>query len=362
MHITPNISISRSKLNSLYHNPQKSAQAIHLIYTSDSETGIQRIKKNKAFIYQKAGKKITDEKTLKRIKALVIPPAWENVWIAPTEDAHLQVTGLDARGRKQYRYHADWNKLRNSTKFSHLFDFGNSLPSIRKQITHDLSIKELNLQKVLATVVSLMQCTCIRIGSHLYEKENGSFGLTTLKDQHVKIKGSEMKFCFKGKKGVYHQISAKNKKLARIVQACRDIPGKELFQYFDENGKRHSIDSGSVNAYIKEISGGHFTAKDFRTWAGSLQALHAFKELGLGENKTDTKKKIITCLDEVAAHLGNTRTVCKKYYVHPAILEGFEDGSLKKYLNMIEDKEALTCAPEAASLTHEEMMLMKILN
>ena len=362
MEAAADIKISRRKLKTLHYNPAKSAMAVNLQYVSDKEVdGILRVKAGAGFIYKKGNRIVKDKATLARIKSLVIPPAWQQVWIAPTEDAHLQVTGLDIKGRKQYRYHPQWNALRNGTKFSNLYDFGLALPLIRKQIAQDLAHRNLDLPKVLATVVSLMQCTCIRIGNSTYEKQNGSFGLTTLKDQHVLIKGSKMKFAFKGKKGVYHEITTKNKKLAKIVQDCRDIPGKELFQYYAQDGSRKSIDSGAVNGYIKAISGGNFTAKDFRTWAGSLQALQAFKEIGLGEGITDTKKKIVVCLDSVAQHLGNTRTVCKKYYVHPAILQGYEDGSLKKYLAKLDDDGIIECAPESADLSPEEKILMQIL-
>lgn len=362
MEAAADIKLSRRKLKALHYNPAQSAKAVNLQYISDKETeGIARIKAGNGFTYKKGSRTVKDKATLARIKSLVIPPAWEGVWIAPTDDAHLQVTGVDVKGRKQYRYHPQWNALRNGTKFSNLYEFGLVLPLIRKQIATDLAHRELNLEKVLATVVSLMQCTCIRIGNSAYEKQNGSFGLTTLKDQHVLIKGSKMKFAFKGKKGVYHEITTQNKKLAKIVQACRDIPGKELFQYYSEDKTRKSIDSGAVNGYIKSISGGNFTAKDFRTWAGSLQALQAFKEIGMGEGITDTKKKIVACLDSVASHLGNTRTVCKKYYVHPAILQGYEDGSLKKYLNKLDDDGVIECAPEAAALSPEEKILMQIL-
>jgi DNA topoisomerase-1 len=287
----------------------------------------------------------------------VLPPAWENVWICTNPEGHLQATGTDVRGRKQYKYHSLWTVVRNQTKFFNLHDFGLALPAMRARLQKDLAKQGLPQEKVLAAVVSLMQCTCIRIGNSMYEKLYGSFGLTTLKDRHVQIKGSEVKFTFKGKKGVAHDITMKSKRLAKIVQQCRDIPGKELFQYYDEHGDRKTIDSGMVNNYIKEISGGNFTAKDFRTWEGSLEALHSFKELGDAETESATKRKIVAALDSVAKHLGNTRTVCKKYYVHPVIIDLYAAHALNKYLKKMGDEQCSTDAELSAS----EKILMKIL-
>jgi len=232
------------------------------------------------------------------------------------------------------------------------------LPTIRLQLEKDISLQGLPLEKVLATVVSLMERTNIRVGNGFYEKLYGSFGLTTLKDKHVTINGQKMNFAFKGKKGVMHDVDIKSNKLAKIVQKCKDIPGKELFQYYDQNQQARSIDSGMVNDYIKRISGGDFTAKDFRTWAGSVQALLAFRDLGFSETKTESKKKIVEALDTVAKHLGNTRTVCKKYYVHPVILSLYEDQSLKKYTDQLDSIEH---DDNKSDLTTEEKILMKIL-
>jgi len=232
------------------------------------------------------------------------------------------------------------------------------LPAIRERINKDLAQQSLSQEKVLAAIVSLMQETNIRIGNTMYEKLYGSFGLTTLKDRHVKIDGNNLRFSFKGKKGVYHDVSLRNKKLAKIVKQCRDIPGKELFQYYDDNGERRCIDSGMVNNYIKEISGGHFTAKDFRTWAGSLHALEAFNSLGCCDTITETKKKIVEALDIVAKLLGNTRAVCKKYYVHPAIIDHYSNNTLFKYLKLLETNQE---EHKWAGLSAEEEILMKIL-
>jgi DNA topoisomerase-1 len=351
--------LSKKKISRIAHDPAKTAAAIHLVYVTDTAPGISRIKKGKSFEYVKGKNKITDEEDLQRIRSLVIPPAWENVWICVLPNGHLQATGTDVKNRKQYKYHSLWNALRNHTKFYRMLEFVNVLPDIRLQLEKDLSLTGLPLQKVLATVVSLMERTHIRIGNNFYEKLYGSFGLSTLKDNHVKISGGNLKFSFKGKKGVQHDISIKNKKLANIVQKCKDIPGKELFQYYDSNGDRKSIDSGMINEYIKRISGGgDFTAKDFRTWAGTVQAFLTFKEMGFYNTATETKKKVVEALDTVAKQLGNTRTVCKKYYVHPDIIKMYEDKSIEKYFKQLDDIEV---DDNKTRLTAEETIVMKIL-
>jgi len=352
------IKLSRRKLKSLVQDTAKSAEAINLVYVSDLDNGIARIKRGKNFIYELNKKPVMDEAILGRIKSLVIPPAWERVWICKEENGHLQATGLDVMGRKQYKYHPLWTQIRNHTKFYHLYEFGKALPDIRRRLTHDLALSGLPLEKVLAVIVSVMQETGIRIGNGAYEKAYGSYGLSTLKDKHVKINGSEVRFVFRGKKGVEQDLKMKSRKLARLVKQCQDIPGKELFQYYDVDGQRHSIDSGMVNTYIKEISGGHFTAKDFRTWTGTVQALLAFKQLGCANTATETKQRIVAALDAVSLQLGNTRTVCKKYYVHPALLEMYECKALEKY---IQELDAATTSKEENGLHHEELVLMKIL-
>lgn len=353
------IKVSNRKIKSIGSDPEKTAKAINLVYVNDTDVGITREKAGEKFQYFFKGKKVNDDEELLRIKHLVLPPAWTNVWICAKANGHLQATGLDVKGRKQYKYHADWNKFRNQTKFYRLHEFGKVLPAIRVKLENDLSTPTLGKEKVLAAVVSLMERTNIRVGNNFYEKLYGSFGLTTLKDKHVQIQGNKLKFSFKGKKGVFHDISIKNNKLSKIVKQCRDIPGKELFQYFDETGVRHSIDSGMVNDYIKTISGGSdFTAKDFRTWAGTVQALLELKSIGCCETQTETKKKIVEALDSVSNHLGNTRTVCKKYYVHPLILSLYETNELEKYtteLDKIEKDDNRT------DLTSAEKAVMKIL-
>jgi len=350
--------ISKRKLRSIVKDEEKTAMAADLVYVSDKEEGIERRKKGDQFEYYFKGELIKDDEELLRIKHLVIPPAWEKVWICKKENGHLQATGFDTKNRKQYRYHPNWNALRNHTKYYRLLEFGKALPAIRLQLEKDLSISKLTERKVLAAVVSLMERTSIRIGNSFYEKSYGSFGLTTLKDRHVKFKGNSVNFSFKGKKGVDHNITLQSKKLASIIKKCRDIPGKELFQYYDEEGNRHSLDSGLVNCYIREISNADFTAKDFRTWAGTVHAFLALKSIGMHESATEAKRKIVEALDTVSEQLGNTRTVCKKYYVHPLILSLYENKKLEKYISELDKIEK---DDGKASLSPEEKMVMKIL-
>ena len=350
--------LTPSKILKIMKDPEKSAKAINLIYISDSCEGIARKKRGKKFQYLKNGVPLKDKKELARIRQLIIPPAWENVWICALENGHLQATGIDGKKRKQYRYHPLWNALRSHTKFYRMLQFGAALPQIRLHLEQDLSLKGLEKRKVLAVVVSLMERTNIRVGNSIYEKLYGSFGLTTLKDKHVKIAGQKIKFSFKGKKGVYHDIELKNKKLAKAVQNCQDIPGKELFQFYNEDGSRQAIDSGMINDYIKEISGSDFTAKDFRTWSGTVNALIAFKEIGIAETDKEYKSNIKQALENVAAHLGNTPSVCRKYYVHPLIVNLYENHSIKKYLDEL---DAIEMDDGKTGLTREERIVMKIL-
>jgi DNA topoisomerase I len=337
----------------------QTATIADLRYVNDKEPGITRVKKGTGFTYLSDGKPIKNEAELERVKKLAIPPAWTEVWICRDASGHIQATGFDLRGRKQYRYHPQWHDVRNATKFHHLYEFGKLLPSLRLKIEEDLARKEIGEEKVIATVISLMERTYIRIGNNDYEKLYGSYGLTTLKDKHVKVNGDTIRFSFKGKKGIYHDITLKNRRLARTVQACRDIAGKELFQYYDAEGNRKSVDSGQVNRYIKEATGGDFSAKDFRTWAGTLNILRAFKSMGEAATDGDLKKNVIAALDEVSKKLGNTRTVCKKYYVHPGIIELYEKNNLQKYLKELDNIEK---PDNLTGLTSEERVLMKILS
>lgn len=330
-----------------------------LIYMTDSTPGISRERAENGFTYYNSkGKVIEDPKTLERIKKLVLPPAWTNVWIAPKANAHLQATGTDQAGRKQYRYHNDWAKSRNESKFYRLLDFGKKLPEFRRNLQKDLKRREYDEKKVLAISVSLMQKTLIRIGNESYKQLYGSYGLSTLRDKHVKINGNDLKLAFRGKKGVMHEIKLSDRSLSRLVKKCQDIPGQELFQYYNADGERCSIDSGMVNRYIKEITCCDFTAKDFRTWSGTLEALRTYSEFEYPENITKRKKVTVAMLDTVAAKLGNTRSVCKKYYVFPALVEAYENGDLLPFMKKIKkDNKEVT----EAGLSEDEKVLLKFL-
>lgn len=352
------VQLSHKEFLKINKNYSKAAKVADLVYVNDQSEGIKRQKKGEGFAYIYDNKPLKDKKELERIKKLAIPPAWTNVWICPSGNGHIQATGFDARNRKQYRYHRFWNTLRNETKFHHLYEFGKLLPSLRLKVEEDLAKKELCEERVIATVISLMERTYIRIGNDGYEKLYGSYGLTTLKDRHVTIQGDKLAFSFKGKKGIFQNVSIRNRRLARMVKACRDIPGKELFQYLDGEGNRKSIDSGMVNKYIKDATGGDFSAKDFRTWAGTLDILRAFKALGQAGSETDCKKNIVAALDEVSKKLGNTRTVCKKYYVHPGLIKLYEEQNLDKYLKEL---DAIENPDDLSGLTSDERVLMKIL-
>jgi DNA topoisomerase-1 len=320
------------KLAKISENPQHTAKAAGLRYYSNASKGFYRIKKGKKFIYKDDQDVLINEaELLERFKALVLPPAWEEVWISPYDNSHLQATGIDSKGRKQYRYHPSWNKIRNQSKFYRLRQFAKALPKIRAQVDKDLNRKGLPYEKVVALVIKLIEVTNIRIGNEAYKKLYGSFGLTTLLDKHAKMGRGLLQFEFKGKKGVLHKITLKDKRLMRLVKRCRDIPGQELFQYYDEDGSHHTIGSADINSYLRACTGLDFTAKDFRCWSGSLNALNGFLEQEEPLSVTDCKKKIVTVLDLVASQLGNTRTVCKKYYVHPTVIASFEKGTIWKY-------------------------------
>jgi DNA topoisomerase-1 len=352
------IKLSHKEILKIDRDYEKIAQTVKLVYVNDQMSGIQRVKKGKGFIYLDGNKKVSDAGVLERIRKLVIPPAWTRVWICKRENGHIQVTGYDIRNRKQYRYHPLWNAARSETKYHRIYAFGKVLPAIRLRLEEDLSLRTLCQQKVLATVISLMERTYIRIGNEDYEKLYGSYGITTLKDNHVTITGPRMKFSFTGKKNVPHDITLKNKRLARVIKQCRDIPGKELFQYYDDDGKRQGIDSGMVNDYIKEAAGADFTAKDFRTWAGTLNLLRCLKSMGEAVSESEIKRNIVAALDEVSRKLGNTRTVCRKYYVHPELIKLYEGHNLKQYLDELDDIEE---PDQVTGLTKDEKVLMKIL-
>lgn len=338
---------------------QDTLEETGLVYCNGSEPGISRKRSGKNFIYiDSKAKKVTDPATLERIRKLVLPPAWTDVWISAKANAHLQATGTDIAGRKQYRYHNDWVRHRNETKYFRLLEFGSKLPEFRKNILKDIRRRELDERKVLAISVNLMQKTLIRIGNESYKHLYGSFGLTTLRDKHVKINGNTIRLAFKGKKGVYQDISLSDKNLARLVKKCRDIPGQELFQYYTPGGERRSIDSGKVNNYIREVSCCDFTAKDFRTWAGTMQTMKYLAAYEYPENETPRKKIIVEVLDQVAARLGNTRAICKKSYVFPPLLEQYENGSLKPWLKKLSGASGLN---SGQGLNHDEKVLLSFL-
>lgn len=356
--VLPLPQLSHRELLKADKNYEKAASLVKLIYVKSDEPGIARLQRGKKFVYVFDNKPLRDKEEIERIRKLVIPPAWTDVWICPLPNGHIQATGFDVRHRKQYRYHELWNVLRNETKYHRLLEFGKVLPQIRLKIEADLAGRQLSQNKVLAIVLSVMERTYIRIGNSEYEKSNGSYGLTTLKDKHATITGDKVLFSFKGKKGVYHDITLKNRRLAKAVKQCRDVPGKELFQYYDEEGKRRSVDSGMVNNYIHEAAGMDFSAKDFRTWAGSLQALQAFSSVGEAMTDSECKKNVVQVLDSVSKKLGNTRTVCKKYYVHPSLIKLYEDKKLVEYLKELDKLEE---PDDKSGLTKEEQVLMKIL-
>ncbi|WP_316805512.1 DNA topoisomerase IB [Pedobacter nototheniae] len=332
-------------------------KASGLVYVTDAMPGIYRKGKAGKFFYEdKEGHKITDEKHLDRIKALVIPPAWQNVWIANKPNAYLQVTGMDAAGRKQYKYHAKWTSRRSDDKYYRLYEFGRALPEARKRLAKDLKRKNFDERKVLAICVDVLQKTLIRVGNESYKQLYGSFGLTTLRDKHVKINGSKISMDFVGKKGVLQKVELNDRNLAKLVKKCRDIPGQELFQFYS-NGKEHkSVDSGKINNYIKEITGDDFTAKDFRTWGGTLEALRQFANCSTDES-LNSKKVIVTVLDCVAEKLGNTRAVCKSSYVYPLLLTAYENNELKKYMK----KMGKSKTAGKTGFEHDEKVLLSFL-
>jgi DNA topoisomerase I len=311
----------------------QSARKAGLRYTIPKGPGIRRRHAGSGFTYLDADDNtIQDAETIKRIHSLVIPPAWTSVWISPDPDSHLQAVGRDARGRKQYRYHPAYRRMRDLVKFDRMRAFGRALPRIRRILGRDLARRGLPKRKVLAAVVKLLETTYIRVGNEEYAEENGSFGLTTLRDQHVQILGEMLKFRFRGKSGQKHEITVKDPHLARILRKCKDIPGSALFQYLDENGEPQSIESGDVNEYLREISGGDFTAKDFRTWGGTCLAASLLLEKcaagGDPEAKQEIKSVLVDVVKDVACKLGNKPATCKKYYIHPAIIDCYSAGNL----------------------------------
>jgi DNA topoisomerase-1 len=313
-------------------DPLESARVAGLRYVNDETTpGIRRIgSKQRVRYLLPNGRTLADQNEIQRIKSLGIPPAWTDVWICPIANGHLQATGRDARGRKQYRYHPRWREVRDEVKYGRLIAFADALPMIRRRTDADLRRPGLPREKVLAAVVQLLEKTLIRVGNEEYARHNGSVGLTTMKDGHAKINGGKVRFAFRGKSGIEHAIDLDDRRLARIVKACRDLPGYELFQYLDDDGGTQTIDSADVNAYLREISGQDFTAKDFRTWAGTVLAAQALAEVERFSSNTEAKRNVVKAIESVAKRLGNTRAVCRKCYIHPAILDAYMDGATIK--------------------------------
>jgi DNA topoisomerase-1 len=305
----------------------ESAEAAGLRYVTDAAPGIRRQRRGRGFVYFAIdGQVIRDKAELERIRRLVIPPRWTNVWICPIPSGHLQVTARDARGRKQYRYHPTYRAVRDETKFGRMIAFSEILPLIRERVERDVALPELARDKVLATVVWLLERTLIRVGNDEYARDNGSFGLTTLRRRHVTVSGAKLRFEFRGKSGVPHSVAITDRRIARVVQRCQELPGQELFQYLDDDGRRQSVDAGDINEYLRRITGRQVTAKDFRTWAGTTLAAASLRELGKFKTEKQAKANIVTAIDQISKRLGNTRAVCRKYYIHPVILEAYFEG------------------------------------
>src|SRR6202158_3591358 len=317
----------------------EAAQEAGLVYASDFEPGIRRVRKGKGFVYfDPHGKRVTDRDTLDRISNLVIPPAWKDVWICTRPRGHLQVTGRDARGRKQNRYHARWRKIRDADKFARLLGFARALPKLRRRVTRDLGQPALPREKVVATIVRLLEMTYARIGNEEYARENGSFGLTTLRDRHVTVTGSTVRFLFKGKSGREIEVGVTNRRVARVVKRCEELPGQMLFQYIGADGGRHTVHPDDVNQYLQEISGEDFTAKDYRTWSATVLATCALRDVAAFESDAEAKRNVVPAIASVARRLGHTRAVCRRSYVHPRVIDTYMDGSLESILSVVSSK------------------------
>ena len=351
--------IKAPQVKKVLENPVAAAKLANLVYVTDNKLTIKRHKHGRGFYYTKSGEKIVDPKAIERFKKLVIPPAWKDVKITHLTNGHLQVVGRDDKNRKQYRYHPSWSEIKNKTKFFKMIAFGNALPKIRTQIEKDLKLQTMTKRKCLALVLRLMEETHIRIGNAYYAKKNKTYGLSTLRTKHLDIYDNKLTFQFVGKKGKQHTVELKNKKLRKLVMQCEEIPGWELFQYYDEAGKHHSIDSGMVNDYIQEISGDMFSAKDFRTWAASKLFFEYVYEAGLPDTKKERKANILKAYDTAAEGLGNTRAVCRSYYVHPILPEKYEDGSIEFYLKKLNHEEDIATI---SNFSPTETVLLQMLS
>ena len=336
-----------------------SAQAAGLRYVTDEMPGIRRRRHGRGFTYLGPdGVAVRDREMLRRFRALVIPPAWTEVWICPDPAGHLQVTARDARGRKQYRYHPSFRQQRDGIKFDRMIAFSDVLLAIRERVEHDIALPGLPREKVMATVVWLLERTLIRIGSNEYAKANKSFGLTTLRRRHVQVIGAKLRFDFRGKSGVVHSVAVSDRRVARIVQRCQDLPGQELFQYVDDTGARQTVQAEDVNAYLQEIAGRDVTAKDFRTWAGTMLTAERLRETGPAPSRRQAERNVVEAIDRTAARLGNTRSVCRKYYIHPALIESYLEGSVLPPLPTPEWRER---HPVATPLRQHESEVLEFL-
>jgi DNA topoisomerase I len=311
-------------------SPQQAAAEAGLRYVSDGMPGIRRVRRGKSFRYIGTdGKRIENEDELQRIRSLAVPPAYQDVWICPNPRGHLQATGIDARGRKQYRYHPRWREVRDETKYHRMLDFAKALPKIRETVEGQLRTDGLTRERVLAAVVRLLEETTIRVGNEHYARENDSYGLTTLRNKHARVKGEKIRFAFRGKSGIKHAIELRDRDLAKLIRACQDLPGQDLFEYVEDSGAVHAIDSSDVNDYIKDVSGGEFTAKDFRTWVGTVQCALMLAEREEAPTQSERKRALSEVIAQVAKRLGNTPAVCRKSYIHPEIIAAYtEDGTL----------------------------------
>lgn len=353
------MTLSPEEVTTILENPTEAMELANLVYVSENNLSIKRKKVGRGFTYLfKSGEKVTDKHILERIKSLVIPPAWTTVRISRLKKGHLQAVGRDEKNRKQYIYHPLWSKLRNQTKFFKMSSFGKKLPKIRKQVDIDLDLPKMNRRKVMALVIRLMEETHIRIGNAYYAKENKTYGLSTLRARHVKTSKNKMKFEFVGKKGKEHSVTIKNKQLVKLVNQCEEIPGWELFKFYDDDGNKQSIDSGMINEYIQEISGEQFSAKDFRTWSASKIFFETLYELGYTEDEKENKKNILQAYDAAATGLGNTRAVCREYYVHPQIVECYTDGGIVNYFSGIKTADK----KDYASLSATEKKILKLIS
>lgn len=352
------MALSPKEIESLIANPDKAAEKANLVYTAESALCIVRRRRGRGFEYLKNGEPVKNKKELERIKKLVIPPGWEKVKICHLKNGHLQAVGTDDKNRKQYLYHPHWGEIRNQTKFYKMIAFGKKLPKIRARVDHDLDLPDMPKRKVLALVIRLMEETHIRIGNACYAKKNKSYGLSTLRKRHVQVSEGGMIFKFVGKRGKEHSVSIRDKELVDLVNQCEDIPGWEVFKYFDEDGEKHTIDSGMVNEYIQEISGEIYSAKDFRTWSATKIFFEKLREIGYVEDEKENKSNIIKAFDAAAEALNNTRSVCREYYVHPLVVELYESGGIVPYFEKVDRKR--TTKPNLSQT--EEVLLEMISN